>query len=195
MKLPSRTLVPLLLTVFALLLAVLNNILQVREYRQLVEYEQSQSLTERLGVEQSVLDLHIANDNLPQLRRMVAELGLRPNLTHAYLIAPGGRVVGSLARADVGQPLVDKVMDPAGNPLLALNTSPDRSLRIERSADGRALLAVLTLAAGHRLLVRTDLELPLAQRLHASRLELWRHAATILPVSYTHLTLPTTPYV
>lgn len=180
MKLPSRTLVPLLLTVFALLLAVLNNILQVREYRQLVEYEQSQSLTERLGVEQSVLDLHIANDNLPQLRRMVAELGLRPNLTHAYLIAPGGRVVGSLARADVGQPLVDKVMDPAGNPLLALNTSPDRSLRIERSADGRALLAVLTLAAGHRLLVRTDLELPLAQRLHASRLELWRHAATIL---------------
>lgn len=180
MKLPSRTLVPLLLTVFALLLAVLNNFLQVREYRQLVEYEQSQSLTERLGVEQSVLDLHIANDNLPQLRRMVAELGLRPNLTHAYLIAPGGRVVGSLARADVGQPLVDKVMDPAGNPLLALNTSPDRSLRIERSADGRALLAVLTLAAGHRLLVRTDLELPLAQRLHASRLELWRHAATIL---------------
>ena len=30
MKLPSRTLVPLLLTVFALLLAVLNNFLQVR---------------------------------------------------------------------------------------------------------------------------------------------------------------------
>lgn len=180
MKLPSRTLVPLLLTVFALLLALLNNMLQVREYRLLVEYEQSQSLAERLGVEQAVLDLHIANDNFPQLRRMVAELGLRPNLTHAYLVAPGGRVVGSLARADVGQPLVDNVMDPAASGLLSLSTPPDRSLHIERSADDQALLAVVTLAGGHRLLVRTDLELPLMQRLHASRLELWRHAATIL---------------
>lgn len=180
MRLPSRTLVPLLLTAFALLLAVLNNVLQVREYQQLVEYEQSQSLAERMGVEQAALELHIANDNLPQLRRMVAELGLRPNITHAYLIAPGGRIVGSLARADVGQSLVDRTMDDAGRGLLALSTPPDRSLRVERSADGQALLAVLTLAGGHRLLVRSDLELPLAQRLHASRLELWRHAATIL---------------
>ena len=118
LSLPSRTLVPLLLTAFAMLLAVLNNVLQVREYRQLVEYEQSQSLTERLGVEHALLDLHIANDDLPRLRRLVAELGLRPNLTHAYLIAPGGRVVGSLARADVGKPLLDNVIDPPGSGLL-----------------------------------------------------------------------------
>ncbi|WP_018228679.1 PAS domain S-box protein [Methyloversatilis universalis] len=178
--LPSRTLVPLLLVLFALLLGVVNNLLQVREYRVLVEQEQSHALTERLGVEQATLDRLIVNGNLLQLRRVVAELGLRPYLTHAYLIAPGGRVVGSLARADVGQDRIDRVIDAEGAALLDLPVQPDQALQIERSPDGRALLAALILDSGHRLLVRSDLELPLAQRLHASRLELWRHAATIL---------------
>lgn len=178
--LPSRTLVPLLLAVFALLLSVVNNQFQVREYRAVVEDEQTHALTERLGVEQATLDRLIAHGSLLQLRRVVAELGLRPYLTHAYLIAPGGRVVGSLARADVGQARIDQVLDDDGRALLDLRVLPERSLHIERSPDGRALLASLTLEFGHRLLVRSDLELPLARRLHASRLELWRHAVTIL---------------
>ena len=178
--LPSRTLVPLLLVVFALMLSVTNNVLQVREYRTLVEDEQIHALTERLGVEQAMLDRLVANSNQLQLRRVVAELGLRPYLTHAYLIAPGGHVAGSLARADVGQDRIDQVVDADGGGLLDLQVQPDQTLHIERSPDGRALLAVLSLQSGYRLLVRSDLELPLAQRLHASRLELWRNAATIL---------------
>lgn len=175
-----RTLVPLALMALALLVSLINYLLQVREYRALVLFEQSEALTERLGVEQSAFDFHLANDNLPQLRRAVAELGLRPNLTHAYLVAPGGRIVGSLARAEVGRSLTEPESGPVGEALLGLRIAPDRSLTVESVEDGRALQAALVLGAGHRLLVRSDIERPLAQRLHASRLELWRDAITIV---------------
>lgn len=180
LALPARVLVPLLLMAGALAVAVVNNLLQVREYRKLVEHEQSQILAERLGIEQAGLDVNIVNGNVPQLRRTVMELALKPNLTHAFLIEPGGRIVGSLARTDLGRALTDPAMAPVGDALFELHGRPDQTLQVSRAADGRALQAVLMLNAGYRLLVQADLEQPFAQRMYASRLELWRHGAMIV---------------
>lgn len=184
--LPARTLVPVLITVVALLIVAFNHALQLREYRMLVEEEQSLSLIERLGVEQSRFEQQIEQDNPLQLRRMVAELALRPHLTHAYLTDPGDRIVGSLARADAGRPLADVLAadGQAGAALSGVVQSPDRPLHIEVDAGRTALIGMLSLGSGYRLLVRSDLTLPLAQRLHRSRAELWRHAGTILCWSF-----------
>ncbi|HEY9194413.1 MAG TPA: PAS domain S-box protein [Methyloversatilis sp.] len=173
---------PALITVVALLLVAFNHAQQLREYRVLVEEEQSLSLIERLGVEQSRIEQQIEQGNSLQLRRMVAELGLRPHLTHAYLTAPGDVIVGSLARADVGRPLADALAEDAraGVALSGVEQTQDRPLHVEVDAGRTALIGVLSLGSGYRLLVRSDLALPLAQRLHRSRAELWRHAATIL---------------
>jgi hypothetical protein len=182
LKLPARTLVPALLTVFALLIAAFNHALQVREYRHLVEDEQSKLLLERLGGEQRRFDEMIAEGKIIGLRRAVAELGLRPHITHAFLTVPGGRIVGSLSRSDFGQTLTDVLEKDAqgGRSLLAVQKLPGQSVSIAIERGGGALIGVLLLDSGHQLMVRSDLGLPLAQRLQLSRTELWRDALMIL---------------
>ena len=182
LKLPARTLVPALLTVFALLIAAFNHALQVREYRNLVEDEQSMLLLERLGGEQRRFDEMIAEGKIIGMRRAVAELGLRPHITHAFLTVPGGRIVGSLSRSDFGQTLTDVLEKDAqgGRSLLAVQKLPGQSVSIGIEQGGGALLGVLLLDSGHQLMVRSDLGLPLAQRLQLSRAELWRDALMIL---------------
>jgi PAS domain S-box-containing protein len=182
LKLPARTLVPALLTVFALLIVAFNHTLQVREYRHLVEDEQTMMLVERLGGEQRRFDEMIADGNVAGMRRAVAELALRPHITHAYLTVPGGRIVGSLSRSDFGQTLTDALEKDArgGRSLLDVQKSPGQSVAIDIEPGGGALIALLLLDSGHQLMVRSDLGLPLAQRLQLSRVELWRDALMIL---------------
>ena len=181
LKLPARTLVPALLTVFALLIVAFNHTLQVREYRRLVEDEQTMLLVERLGAEQRRFDDMIAGGNSLGMRRAVAELALRPHITHAFLTAAGGRIVGSLSRADFGQTLSDVLEKDAqgGRSLLDVRTSPGESVSIDIEQGGGALIGALLLDSGHQLTVRSDLGLPLAQRLQLSRMELWRDALMI----------------
>ncbi len=182
LRFPARTLVPVLLTLVALFAVAFDHVLQRRDYRMRVEEEQSSSLIERLVIEQARLEELIEQDQPLQLRRLVSELALRPHLTHAYLTEPGGRVAGSLARADVGQLLSDVL---AGNPtgadaLLRVPQGGERSLHVAVDPQGDALIGVLSLGSGYHLRVRSDLALPLAQRLHGSRAELSRHAVLIL---------------
>ncbi|WP_018411376.1 PAS domain S-box protein [Methyloversatilis thermotolerans] len=178
--LPARTLVPLLLTVFALLVTLTNNALRLREYRSLVEHEQTSSLAERLGGMQAQLDEDISNRNLTRLRRSVAELGLRPYLTDVFLIAPGGLVLGTLDRAGIGRHVSELADGGLASALLEQPVPMDRSLNVTTSADGQSVYAVMTLVSGHRLYARSDLELPVAERLHASRGELQRDALFVL---------------
>lgn len=182
LKLPARTLVPLLLSVVALFVVALDHMLQLREYRLRVEQEQSLLLIERLGVEQARLEQLIVQDRSMQLRRAVAELALRPHVTHAYLTAPGGRIVGSLARADIGQSLPEVLESDTrgGRALLDAPRPPDSSLRVSVDAGREALIGALSLESGYQLMVRSDLTLPLEHRLHVSQVELWRHAVLIL---------------
>jgi PAS domain S-box-containing protein len=182
LALPARTLVPLLLTVGALILVSADYSLQVRDYRRLVEDTEKLSLTEHLGAVQHALDQQIDQGNLLSLRRIVAELALHPHLTHAYLIRPGGRIVGALSRADSDQRLSDVVASDAqaANLLEEANRSFERSLNIAVDRRREALVGVMSLSAGRMLLVRSDLTLPLAQRLHDERTVLWRNAGVIL---------------
>lgn len=182
LRLPARTLVPALITLVALVMVGFDHMLQRADYRLRVEEEQQQQLIERLGIEQSNLDQLIVQNRPLQLRRAVAELGLRPHLTHAYLTAPGGRVIGSLARSDLGQSLPDVLAADTRGGAALLNTprAPDNSLLVQVDVSRTALTGLMTLDGGHQLLVRSDLTQPFSQRLHASRVELWRHALLIL---------------
>lgn len=182
MRLPARTLVPALITVVALMMVGFDHMLQRADYRLRVEQEQKQLLVERLGIEQSNLDQLILQNRPLQLRRAVAELALRPHVTHAYLTAPGGRIVGSLVRADLGQSLPDILAADTrgGAVLLDAARAPDNSLRVEVDASRAALTGLMALEGGHQLWVRSDLIQPFSERLHASRIELSRHAALIL---------------
>ncbi|MDP3873601.1 MAG: PAS domain S-box protein [Methyloversatilis sp.] len=182
LRLPARTLVPALITVVALVMVGFDHMLQRADHRLRVEQEQKQLLVERLGIEQSAFDDLILQNRPLQLRRAVAELALRPHLTHAYLTAPGGRIVGSLARADLGQSLPDVLAADTrgGAALLEAPRAPDNSLSVQVDASRTALTGLMTLEGGHQLLVRSDLTQPFSQRLHASRVELWRHAVLIL---------------
>jgi len=182
LRLPARTLVPLLITVVALVMVGFDHMLQRADYRLRVEQEQKQLLVERLGIEQSALDELILQNRPLQLRRAVAELALRPHLTHAYLTAPGGRIIGSLARADLGQSLPDILAADTrgGAALLDAPRAPDNSLLVQVDASRTALTGLMALEGGHQLFVRSDLTQPFSQRLHASRVELWRHSVLIL---------------
>lgn len=182
LKLPARTLAPALLTTFALFIVVFNHTLQVREYRHLVEDEQTMLLVERLGGEQRRFDEMIAEGNVVGMRRAVTELALRPHITHAFLTVPGGRILGSLSRSDFGQALTDVLEKNAlrDRSLFEVQKSPGQSVSINIAQDGEALIGLLLLDSGYRLIVRSDLGLPLAQRLQLSRVELWRDALMIL---------------
>jgi PAS domain S-box-containing protein len=182
LALPARTLVPLLLTVSALIVVFADYNLQLRDYRRLVEHAERLALTEQLGAVQESLDQQIGLGNVLSQRRIVAGLALHPHLTHAYLIRPGGRIIGSLSRADSERRLFDVLAtDPRAATLLdEASRSPDRSLTIAVDSRQEALLGTMSLSAGRTLLVRSDLALPLAQRLHDERTVLWRSAGVIL---------------
>ena len=182
LALPARLLAPLLLAVLATLAIGINHWLLLRDLEASVVQEESRRLRERLGLEQSRLEIQFGLENPQQVRRLVSALALREGISHAWLIEDGQRVFGALARTQIGQawPTLlareDPALAEAARRALALN---DPTPRIEPIQGGKALLGTVPVGRRHHLLVRVDLAPAQASRRFETRGQLQREAASV----------------
>jgi len=176
----GRWLVPLLLIVFALLAMTLRYNHQMRQIDQDVSTQESRRLRERLSIEQTRMDVQASQGNTLLLHRLVGGLALHQGLDQAYLVGTEGRVLASLSRLDIGQPLT-AVLSRASNPLLALAATPSLSVIVVERPDQQPVLTGLVPVQGsQRLLVQMDLSYPLALRRASEQTELVREGLVLL---------------
>lgn len=178
----ARRLVPLLLVVLALTGAALRYQYHMHEVVQDVARQEAESLRERLGIDQTRLDLRLGNADALFLRRLVGSLGLHDGLEHAYLVDPGGKVLASLSRVDVGQPVTRALAgDPVRAALMPLfDGPPPQAIQVSAGADPLRLTGQVPLLNGHRLVVSADIRHPLAVRRASVQLEVVREAVLAL---------------
>ncbi len=182
LRLAGRHLLPLLLSVFALLTISLRYQHQMGTIVSDVVEQESARLRERLSIEQSQLDLRTGMDDTLVLRRLVGALALHQGLERAYLIDPTGQVRASLSRLDLGHAITD-VLSRQGVPtgLAGVQTAPvPRAIVVSARAGGVALAGDMPLQGGHRLLVWVDNTRAVAVRRAAVQAELVREAALVL---------------
>ncbi len=181
--LPARVLAPLLLMLFAGLAAYTSFTLQLREFGHSVELYERERLIERLGIEQTRLEVQGGLGNQMRVRRLVTELGLRSGTTHAFLVDDQGMVVASISRADAGRPFPEVLRDqpePVRSDLHVANLVSSTFIETLRSDSGNALIGVAPIDDGQRLLMRVDLDSAMSARLANGRAELLREAIGIL---------------
>ena len=182
LRLAGRHLLPLLLSVFALLTISLRYQHQMGTIVTDVVEQESARLRERLSIEQSQLDLRMGMDDTLVLRRLVGALALHQGLERAYLIDPQGQVRASLSRLDLGHP-VTHVLSRAGVPagLTGLQAAPvPRAIAVSEQDGGVALSGDMPLQGGHRLLVWVDNTRAVAVRRAAVQEELVRESVLVL---------------
>lgn len=183
----GRWLAPLVMALFALLSTGLNYVSSVRRLDAEVTADESRRLRERLMVEQSRLNLQIDSANRAFLRGVVGGMGLYQGMRSAFLLLADGTVKGSLMRADIGRRFEDVVQDrPALAHLVAAaeDRSPQRqAIGLERRAGTPELVGVVPLSDSRRLVVLTDLSVPLAQRHELLRREMLRQTALLLALA------------
>lgn len=182
LALPARLLAPILLALLASLAIGINHGLLLHDLEASVVQEESWRLRERLGLEQSRLEIQFGLENPQQVRRLVSALALREGISHAWLVEDGQRVFAALARTQIDQawPTLmareDPVLAEAARQALALNDPTPRIVPIQ---DGRALLGTVPVGRRHHLLVRMDLAPAQASRRFDARGQLRREAASV----------------
>lgn len=187
LRFPARWTLPVVLLLLSLLAIVWLGVVQRHEYAQAVEKEEAMRLKDRLAVEQTRLEMQLGLNNRLQVRRIVSSLGLRPDLMHAWLISPEGRVVASLSRLEIDEPW-EKIRARLPAPLAAaLDTTPSQapSLSSSRPVSADFLLGEITVHPDHRLVVVSDLTASLARRLASGRSELWLQIGAFLLFALT----------
>lgn len=179
----GRWLVPLLMIVFALAVMSLRYQHQMRQIDQDVSAQESQRLRERLSIEQTRMDEQAGQGNSLLLHRLVGGLALHQGLNQAYLVGPDERVLTSLSRLDIGQPL-NAVLSRVGgssSPLQALAVAPSPSaIVVERLAQQPVFIGLVPLQGKLRLLVQVDMSYPLAARRASEQAELVREGLVLL---------------
>ena len=179
----GRWLVPLLLIVFALLAMTLRYDHQMRQIDQDVSVQESRRLRERLSIEQARMDVQAGLGNTLLLHRLVGGLALHQGLNQAYLVGPEERVLASLSRLDIGQPLsaVLSRVGGASSQFQALAVAPSPSAIVVERPDQQPLLTGLVpLQGNQRLLVQMDMRYPLALRRASEQTELVREGLVLL---------------
>lgn len=182
LRFPARWSLPLVLFLMSVPAVWWFSVLQHQEYSRLVESEETIRIKERLAIEQMRLEVQLGMGNLLQVRRIVASLGLRRDMLHAWLIGRDGRILAALTRVELDRPW-DEVRGRLPLPLAAaLAQMPDHgpAITLSRPASADFLLGEVELRTGHRLVVVSDLAAPLARRLEAGRSELAKQAGTLL---------------
>ncbi|MFZ5484309.1 MAG: PAS domain S-box protein [Pseudomonadota bacterium] len=182
LALPARLLAPLLLAVLASLAIGVNHYLLVRDLEASVVQEETRRLRERLGLEQSRLEIQFGLDNPQQVRRLVSALALHEGISHAWLVEHEGRVVGALARTQIGQDwptLLARETPALAEAARQAQASNDLTPRIVPIQAGQALLGTVPVGRRHHLLVRMDLAVAQTQRKFEARGQLRREAASV----------------
>jgi PAS domain S-box-containing protein len=183
LPLSGRWLAPLFLLVFSLLAISLRYVQQMKEIDRNVVALESVRLRERLSVEQNRLDAQAGVDTALLQQRLVSGLALYSGLQRAYLLDAQGRVLASLSRLDMGQPIHDLVKPPgdANGQLAALVQSPrSTSIEVARAAGLPLLTGAVPIEPDWRLLVLVDLSHTLALRLQSAKESLVREALMVL---------------
>lgn len=186
LTLPGRVLAPLLLAVLALAAAGTNYVAQLHNFARDTEVDERLRLRERLNLEQGRLEQALADGNLPQVHRLVLGLGLNEGITHAWLLDRDNRIVGALTRLELEQPLAQVLQHqsvPLREQTQTLLRKAGAALHIQHMGVEPALLGQLQLQPAHRLVVRVDLSGPLAERVHAGQIEVWREVGMTLVLS------------
>lgn len=184
--LPARVAVPAVLLVLTLAAAGVNYAYHVRDYARAVEASERERLLERLSVEQERLEIEVGFGNRQQMRRQVAALGMRPGLTHAYLVDANGVVVAALSRTDIGRTLEEALSEEATGlreGLMHAIRGDAGRISVDRPLEDRALVGYAPLQSGQSFVVRLDLERPLAARIADSRAVLRNQSATMLALA------------
>ena len=181
----GRWLVPLLMIVFALAVMSLRYQHQMRQIDQDVSAQESQRLRERLSIEQTRMDEQAGLGNSLLLHRLVGGLALHQGLNQAYLVGPEERVLTSLSRLDIGQPLNAVLSREGGSSsqLLALASAPSPSpsaIVVQRLAQQPVFIGLVPLQGKQRLLVQVDMSHPLAVRRASEQAELVREGLVLL---------------
>jgi PAS domain S-box-containing protein len=181
----ARRLVPMLLIVLALVGSGLRYRYQMREIHADVVQQEVARLRERLGVDQTRLDLRLGDADPLFLRRLVGALGLHDGLDHAYLVDARGVVLASLSRLDVGQPVSQAVSrGPQQATLDPLFSAPlPRAIQVRAADDPLRLTGLVPLLNGHRLVVSADIGHPLALRRASVQAEVGREALLALALA------------
>ncbi len=186
LRVPARFLAPLLVAVLALSLAVLSAWHHYSDTFELVEADVRSQLEARLTIEQTRLDVRGGRKDWLRVRRLVASLGLWPDITHAYLINDRGEILAALTRSPLGKPLVDALADqpkPIRDGLLSMAERTTLGLLIHRPTKDQALLAQMPIYEVGQLLVRADLSRPLAAHGVRNRNHLFLHSVAVLAIS------------
>lgn len=185
LSMSGRRLVPLLLFVTALLAIGLRYENQIGDISHEVAEREGSRLRERLSIAQARLDVRLGMQDRLWVRRLVSSLALHDGIEQAFLVDERDRVEASLARKDLGQPLLPVLQARALQASLGhWVTGPQpRALEVVTLPGGNGLSAQAPLQNGHRLLVWQDLSRALALRRAAVQREVAYEAAAVLGVT------------
>lgn len=170
--LPGRVLTPLLLAFIALSGASVHHLLALKTVERSVTEEEVVSLKERLGIEQSSLEAYLMLEDRQMVQRRVAGLGMRRNITHAWLIDPNDVVVGSLVRTQLEQPLngiLENVTEELAQQVVQLIRQRPLSVSITTVENRQLLLSYTPINPGYHLILSSDLSQPKAERAAQAR--------------------------
>ena len=184
-QLPGRWLAPLLLALFALLAALLNLGLQWRAMDERITGQESARLRERLGLEQTLVELQNSHDSGVLARRLVGSLGPYSGMERAWLVQGDGRVLASLSPADVGRPLPEVLGAEAGlfeSWSLPPGDSRASEIRVARPPGSLRVVGMAPIQPDRQLLTVVDLGPALAAREAELRNEV-REALLLLVLS------------
>lgn len=186
-RFPARWTLPLLLFLMSVPALGWLLMLQYHEYAQAVENEETMRLKERLVIEQTRLEVQLGLGNRLQVRRIVSSLGLLPDLRHAWLIGPDGRITAALSRLDIGQSWQEILSRQPAGLAAALAQAPAASpaITVSRPASADVLLTDVGIRPNHRLITVSDLAAPLARRLATGRGELILQVGALLLFALT----------
>lgn len=162
----GHRLVPLVIMLLALGAIGFRYLDQMHHIAADVVQIESQRLRDRLGVEQTRLDIPLGTGDQMALRRIVSALGLHDGLNNAYLIDQQGRVQASLSRADIGATLEQALARVEHRELISgLFQGPaPAAIDIAAVEDQPLITGWVPLLEGRRLGVLVDVAIPLAQR-------------------------------
>jgi HAMP domain-containing protein len=182
-RVPLRHLLPLSLVAWAAVAALISALAQMHSYDGAVETDMRRSLGERMNLEQQRIEVQHGRGNLLQVRRIVASLGMLPEVTNAWLTDSEGRIIASLRRAELGKRFAAVLeAEPATlrSALLEASTRDARKVQFLRPDGAEFMVGHAAVGADLRLLLAIDLARPLRERLYASRGELWIEIAVIV---------------
>lgn len=145
--------------------------------QRMIRSEAQAKLTDRLHLEQSRLEVQLGRDMAADhwlgVRRLVSSWGLYPGIAHVWLVDSRNRVVASLSRRDIGQPL-DQV------PAAGLFSELPAARTPAWDGPGPHVMGQLGVYPGHRLLVQVDVSAPLEQAWAQARTRLQRELLMVL---------------